>query len=47
MRKTLKAFVEGVVRDATAYTEHGKRKTVTALDVVNALKKRGKVIYGY
>ena len=47
IRKTLKAFVEGVVRDATAYTEHGKRKTVTALDVVNALKKRGKVIYGY
>ncbi len=47
VRKTLKAFVEGVVRDATAYTEHGKRKTVTALDVVNALKKRGKVIYGY
>ena len=47
VRKTLKAFVEGVVRDATAYTEHAKRKTVTALDVVNALKKRGKLIYGY
>ena len=47
VRKTLKSFVEGVVRDATAYTEHAKRKTVTALDVVNALRKRGKVIYGY
>jgi histone H4 len=47
VRKTLKAFVEGVVRDATAYTEHAKRKTVTALDVVNALRKRGKLIYGY
>jgi len=47
VRKTLKAFVEGVVRDATAYTEHAKRKTVTALDVVNALRKRGRVLYGY
>jgi histone H4 len=47
VRKTLKSFVEGVVRDATAYTEHAKRKTVTALDVVNALRKRGKTLYGY
>jgi histone H4 len=47
VRKTLKSFVEAVVRDATAYTEHAKRKTVTALDVVNALRKRGKVLYGY
>ena len=47
VRKTLRAFVEGVVRDATAYTEHAKRKTVTALDVVNALRKRGKILYGY
>ena len=47
VRKTLRSFVEGVVRDATAYTEHAKRKTVTAVDVVNALRKRGKVLYGY
>ena len=47
VRKTLKSFVEGVVRDATAYTEHAKRKTVTALDVVHALRKRGRVLYGY
>lgn len=47
VRKTLKAFVEGVTRDATALTEHAKRKTVTALDVVNALRKRGKILYGY
>jgi histone H4 len=47
VRKVLKSFVEGVVRDATTYTEHAKRKTVTALDVVNALRKRGKILYGY
>lgn len=47
VRGILKTFVEGVVRDATAYTEHAKRKTLTALDVVHALKKRGRVLYGY
>lgn len=47
VRGILKGFVENVVRDATAYTEHAKRKTVTALDVVHALKKRGRVLYGY
>ena len=47
VRKTLKAFVEGVVRDATAYTEHAKRKTVTALEVVHALRKKGRLLYGY
>lgn len=47
IRNVLRTFVEGVIRDATAYTEHAKRKTLTALDVVHALKKRGRVLYGY
>ena len=47
VRQVLRTFVEGVIRDATAYTEHAKRKTLTALDVVHALKKRGRVLYGY
>lgn len=47
VRDVMKSFVEGVVRDATAYTEHAKRKTVTALDVVHALRKRGRMLYGY
>ena len=47
VRGVLKGFVEGVVRDATAYTEHAKRKTVTSGDVVNSLKKRGRMLYGY
>jgi histone H4 len=46
VRGILKSFVEGVVRDSTTYTEHGKRTTVTALDVVYALKKRGRMLYG-
>ena len=33
-RGVLKVFLENVVRDVVTYTEHAKRKTVTALDVV-------------
>ena len=47
VRGILKGFVEGVVRDSVTYTEHGKRTTVTALDVVYALRKRGRMLYGY
>ena len=46
-RAVLKSFLENVVRDAVTYTEHAKRKTVTALDVVYALKRQGKTLYGF
>eukprot|EP00826_Nyctotherus_ovalis_P022826 TRINITY_DN17626_c0_g1_i1.p1 TRINITY_DN17626_c0_g1~~TRINITY_DN17626_c0_g1_i1.p1 ORF type:complete len:106 (-),score=24.45 TRINITY_DN17626_c0_g1_i1:162-479(-) len=46
-RTVLKGFLENVVRDAVTYTEHAKRKTVTALDVVYALKRQGKTLYGF
>jgi len=36
-RGVLKVFLENVIRDAVTYTEHAKRKTVTAMDVVYAL----------
>jgi histone H4 len=38
-RTVLKNFLENVVRDAVTYTEHARRKTVTDLDVVYALKR--------
>ena len=40
-RGVLKVFLENVVRDAVTYTEHARRKTVTAFDVVYALKRQG------
>ena len=46
-RSVLKTFLDGVVRDAVTYTEHAKRKTVTAMDVVYALKRQGRTLYGY
>ena len=39
-RGVLKVFLENVIRDAVTYTEHARRKTVTALDVVYALKRQ-------
>jgi histone H4 len=45
-RGVLKIFLENVIRDSVTYTEHSKRKTVTALDVVYALKRSGKTLYG-
>ncbi|TRY78828.1 hypothetical protein TCAL_12416, partial [Tigriopus californicus] len=36
-RGVLKVFLENVIRDAVTYTEHAKRKTVTAMDVENGL----------
>ncbi|XP_003381443.1 histone H4 [Trichinella spiralis] len=46
-RAVLKSFLENVVRDAVTYCEHAKRKTVTAMDVVYALKRQGRTIYGF
>ena len=40
-------FFLKVIRDSVTYTEHAKRKTVTALDVVYALKRSGRTLYGF
>jgi histone H4 len=47
VRATLKAFVAQVMKDAVLYTEHSNRKTVTPADIVHALKRQGKSIYGF
>lgn len=46
-RSVLKVFLESLIKDAVTYTEHGRRKTVTALDVVYSLKKAGRTLYGF
>uniref|UniRef100_UPI00398E3FF1 histone H4-like n=1 Tax=Pristiophorus japonicus TaxID=55135 RepID=UPI00398E3FF1 len=42
-RGMLKVFLENVI----TYTEHTKRKTVTAMDVVYALKRQDRTLYGF
>merc|ERR1712154_118898 len=46
-RSVMKSFLENVIRDAVTYTEFAKRKTVTSMDVVYALKRQGRTIYGF
>ena len=47
IRGVLKSFLENVIKDSVTYTEHARRKTVTAMDVVYALKRHGRCLYGY
>merc|ERR1719296_182916 len=47
IRQELRLFLESTLRDATTYTEHAKRKTVKPLDIVYALKRKGRDLYGY
>ncbi|XP_038644681.1 histone H4-like [Scyliorhinus canicula] len=46
-RKVLVVFLENVIRDAIICTEHAKRTTITAMDVVYALKRQARGLYGY
>ena len=47
IRDVLQGFLRSVVRDSITYTEHARRKTVTAMDVVYALKRQGRTLYGF
>ena len=47
VQAVLKCFLENVIRDTVTYTEHAHRKTVTAMDVVYALKRNGRTLYGF
>ena len=46
-RGVLKKFLENIIKDAVVYTDHAKRKTVSCMDVVHALKRQGKTLYGF
>ena len=47
INKVLRIFLEDIIRDTIAYTDHAGRKTVSCLDVVHALKRRNRTIYGF
>lgn len=44
-RGALKEFMEKVIRDAIIYTENANRKTITIMDVIYGLKRRGRTLY--
>ena len=46
-RGVLKVKIENTLRDAVTYTEHARRKTVSTMDIVYALKRQGRTLYGF
>ena len=46
-RCVLMIFLRGVIHDAIQYADCARRRTIVALDVVHALKRRGRTIYGF
>ena len=47
VREFCDSMLVKVTKDSIVYAESAKRKTVTAMDVIYALKKNGKTLYGY
>ena len=46
-RMVIRSFLENVIKDAIVFTEHSRRKTVTAMDIVYSLKRQGRCLYGF
>ncbi|XVF83563.1 hypothetical protein PTKIN_Ptkin16aG0499200 [Pterospermum kingtungense] len=42
-----KIFMKNLICDIVTYTEHARCKTITTMDIVNALKRQGRTIYGF
>ncbi|KAH6659614.1 histone-fold-containing protein [Truncatella angustata] len=47
VRSVLKTFLEGVLKDCVTYCEYRRAKTVTTTDVLHALRRLGRPIYGF
>lgn len=46
-RVVIKQYLERIMRTVVAVTDHSKRKTVTVSDVIFALRREGRPIYGF
>lgn len=44
-RNALRKFLFDIIRDGVTYAEHARRKTVTTMDVLYALKLNGRTLY--
>ncbi len=47
IRSAARSFLEPVIRDAITYMEGAQRKTVMLVDVLHALKRNGRTVYGF
>uniref|UniRef100_A0A7S0RQW4 Histone H4 n=1 Tax=Pyramimonas obovata TaxID=1411642 RepID=A0A7S0RQW4_9CHLO len=46
-RGVLRSFLEKIMCDVLAYTQHARRMHVTVKDVLHALKRNGRTLYGF
>lgn len=46
-RDALRWFLAEIIQSAVTYTEHARRTTVTTPDVIYALKRHGRTLYGF
>ena len=46
-REIIRSYLMRLVSDTVTYTQHANRKTIVALDVVYALKRQGRHLYGF
>ena len=46
-RSVLKQFLEKIIRDSVTYAEHARRKTIQPVDIVCALRKNKRPLYGF
>ena len=46
-RKVLRSFLERMMLDSIAYAEQRKMMTVTPIDVLHALNRQGRTLYGF
>ncbi|KAK8080638.1 histone H4 [Apiospora hydei] len=46
-RSALRAYVEMVLRDATTYCEYRRAKTITLNDILHALRRHGRPVWGF
>ncbi|VDI23675.1 Hypothetical predicted protein [Mytilus galloprovincialis] len=46
IRGVLRVYLQHVLHDTIVYTDHAKRKTVTASDVIHAVRHQGCTLYG-
>ena len=47
VRSVLKTFLERIIRDAVTYCEHARRRTIQPVDIVCALRKNKRPLYGF
>ena len=47
VRGILKTFLEEVIKDIAIFCQYNERRTVTTIDVIYALKRHGRHLYGF